>query len=429
MRHSCLIALFAFALFALAVAAPTSQPAQPPVGWEPLDGPMESYTALAGPEVELTGKLWARKARQLPGSGYRPRFGGRVIVDGNGNVVNPADEANENAWTFMLVADGERVALVSSDVTERSPLVRLIGRLVSVRCKLSGKTVAGDATRAVGWIRNIVEPTAPPPDKQAGWIAVEGENDRYGKWIGAEITLRGKLEMTKVNGIGRPSLDVSGRKVSLAKGWPNCDKLVGQLVEVRCKAIDGKNADWTASVSAGWVRPVQPTKSDEGWQVVFGDRPVYQGADGGEVLFKGVLRKQAGPDPRFTKAGNNVWVNQETGQMVAGAVPPAGPTQFVIQTAKGGKTVLETDTALAALADRPVEARCKGIGQDFTGAWVWQAGAIRATGEAVAPATQPAAAANPPPASNDPTIRQMREAQLKEAEKRRIIRQQVIIQN
>ncbi|MDD4891230.1 MAG: hypothetical protein PHU85_15020, partial [Phycisphaerae bacterium] len=357
MRHSCLISLFAFALLAVAAAAPTSQPAQPPVGWEPLDGPMESYKSLASAEVELAGKLWARKAQQLPGAASRGRFGGRVIVDGNGNVINPADEAGENAWTFMLAADGERIALVSSDITERSPLIRLIGKPVSVRCRLSGKTVAGDATWAAGWIREVVEPTAPPPDKQAGWIAVEGENDRYGKWIGAEITLRGRLEMTKVNGIGRPSLDVSGRKVQLAKGWPDCDKMVGQLVEVRGKAIDGQRADSTASVSAGWVRPAQLTKSDEGWQVVFGDRPAYQGADGGEVLFKGVLRKRAGPDPRFIKAGNNVWVNQETGQTAAGALPPPGPTQFLIQTAQGGKTVLETDAALTALADRPVEAR------------------------------------------------------------------------
>ncbi|MDD4888657.1 MAG: hypothetical protein PHU85_01910, partial [Phycisphaerae bacterium] len=189
MRNICLVTVIVAVVVLTAGRAalpspPTSQPAKPP--FEPIDGAIDSYRALPAPEEELTGKLWGRRAAAVsPGTPIRA-YGS-----------DAAGEGDPGPWHLMLIHDGRRTALA----TDSSALTRLVGKQITVRGRLTGKKEFEDATFAVGWFRAEPEPAEPPPGRQSGWLPIEGEDGRYARLIAGEVSLRGKLETAKVNGI------------------------------------------------------------------------------------------------------------------------------------------------------------------------------------------------------------------------------------
>jgi hypothetical protein len=168
----------------------------------------------------------------------------------------------------------------------------------------------------------------------------------------------------------------------LAKGGPECDKLVGQAVEIRGKILDGKAEDSTQSMSAGWIRPLQTTAADQGWQTINGEAQAYNNLDGPEVLLRGVMTKVAAAAPANVRTPAGIG----RGVMIVPDPNAPAPTRPALKT--GQRTVLlEADDGLTTLFDRQVEIKCRASHQEVAGEWVWQVGWVRPLG--VAPATQP----------------------------------------
>ncbi|MDD4892265.1 MAG: hypothetical protein PHU85_20275, partial [Phycisphaerae bacterium] len=178
---------------------------------------------------------------------------------------------------------------------------------------------------------------------------------------------------------------IDGRVVVLARGSADADKLAGQLVEIRCKPLDRRDAEMTASVSAGWVRAAQAPTDERGWQMIAGNRDAYHTTDGPEVMLSGVMEKEiySGGGPLTSDGTNRAYTDP-----ISGAVVMAYPGATYLLRSDRGITRLETEEAFKRLLGCPVELRCKAIDRTYTGAWRWRVGALRVTGPSAAATTR-----------------------------------------